>query len=148
MIMRKNTSAYRFVEWSSPEELHQDALQWISDLEFIKDEQQFLNSLIKNHTLELISGEIYNQSKKLVNVLSKEETEVTSLLEAVRRHSNQLEILADGVNQLQEERKYKEAHYILKIDVSRYEDSFKKTKSQIFLLIAKLMKQKKQKRLS
>ncbi len=146
--MRKNTPAYRFVEWSSPGELHQDALDWISDLEFIKVEQQFLNSLIKNHTLELISGEIFSQSKKLVSELSREEKEVTSLLEVVRRHSNQLEILADGINQLQEEKKYKEMHYNLKIDVSRYEDTFKKTKSHIFQLIAKLMKQKKQKRLS
>ena len=146
--MRKNTPAYRFVEWSSPGELHQDALVWISDLEFIKVEQHFLNSLIKNHTLELISGEVFNQSKKLVGELSKEEKEVTSLLEVVKRHSNQLEILADGINQLQEEKIYKEAHYNLKIDVSRYEDTFKKTKSGIFQLIAKLMKQKKQKRLT
>jgi len=146
--MRKNTHTYKFVEWCSPEELHEDALNWLSELEFIKVEQQFLDALIKNYTLELISGDIYTQSLKLVRELSREEKQAASLLEVVQKHSNQLQILADGINQLKEEKKYKEVHYVLKIDVSRYEDDYKKTKREIFSLIKQIMKQKKQKRLT
>ena len=146
--MRKNTPTYKFVEWCSPEELHEDALNWISELEFIKDEQQFLDALIKNHTLELISGDIYSKSLKLVSELSREEKKVAYLLEVVQKHSNQLQILMDGIDQLKEEKKYKEVHYVLKIDVSRYEDDYKKTKREIFSLIKQIMKQKKQKRLT
>ena len=146
--MKRKNPAYKFVEWSSPEELHEATLNWISELEFIKDEQQFLDVLIKNHTLQLISGEIYSQSQAIVSELSKEEKEIKSLLKGVRKHSNELEILIDGIDQIQEENKYKEDHYVLKIEVSRYCDNYKMTKREIFNLIMQIMKRKKQKRLS
>jgi hypothetical protein len=145
--MKTNPFAYKFVEWSNPEELHQESLNWMLELEFIKDEQRFLNELIKNHTLQLISGEMYQSSLAVVNELSKEEKEVISLLKKIKRHTNKLEILVDGIDQLNEEKKYKEDHYMWKIETSTFLDNYKDTKKKIFSLIKQIMKQEKQKRL-
>ncbi len=145
--MKTNPFAYKFVEWSNPEELHQESLNWMLELEFIKDEQRFLNELIKNHTLQLISGEMYQRSLAVVNELSKEEKEVISLLKKIKKHTNKLEILVDGIDQLNEEKKYKEDHYMWKIETSTYLDNYKDTKKKIFSLIKQIMKQEKQKRL-
>jgi len=146
--MKQNNPQYKFVEWSSPEELHQESLRWISQLEFTQDEQQFLNTLIKNHTLQLISGPVYQRSLEVVSELSKEEKEVKRLLRGVRKHANALEILLDGINQLEEESRYKQVHFALKIEVSRYEENYMKTKREIFNIIKQILKQNKQKRIT
>lgn len=146
--MKRNNPQYKFVEWSSPEELHEESLRWISELEFTKDEQKFLDTLIKNHTIQLISGSVYKRSLEVVSELSKEEKEVTQLLDGVRKHTNALEVLLDGINQLEEEARYKQVHYALKIEVSRYYENYKKTKREIFNLIKQILKQKKQKRIT
>lgn len=138
---------YEYVQWSSPEELHQACIAWESELEFIKDEQQFLDELINSYTLSLISKEVYNEAVKLITELSKEEVEVNDILTHVKEHANKLEILVDGIDQIPEEKLYKEAHYHLKIEVERYESDFKKTKTKIFDLVKLIMKQQKQTRL-
>ncbi|MDC8003783.1 hypothetical protein POV27_06955 [Aureisphaera galaxeae] len=146
--MKKAKQAYRFVEWSSPDELHEATLEWKSELEFIKVEQRFLNQLIANHTLELISKEIRKESQELISELYKEEKEVDGLFDDVLKHSNRLEILVDGVDQIQEEKQFKEAHYFLKMEVLSYLNNYKETKRKIFLLIQQIMKKKKRKQIS
>lgn len=146
--MKKNNPQYKFVEWSSPDELHAESLLWRSELEFSRDEQQFLNTLVKNHTLDLISGNTFAKSRKVINDLAKEEKDVSALLERIAKHTNGLEILVDGVNQIKEEAAYKQDHYNLKIEVSRYYENYKKTKRAIFDLIKQIIKQKKQKQIS
>lgn len=148
VVMKKNNPPFKFVEWSSPDELHEESLLWRSELEFSKDEQQFLNALVKNHTLDLISGDTFNKSKKVISALAKEEKEVSALVARVVKHSNGLEILVDGVDQIKEEAAYKKDHYDLKIEVSRYYENYKQTKREIFELIKQIIKQKKQKQIS
>lgn len=138
---------YKYVQWSSPEDLHAACIAWESELEFIKDEQQFLDELIVSHTLSLISKEIYNEALTLIAELSKEEVVINDLLEQVQKHANKLEILVDGIDEIPKEKKYKEEHYHLKIEVEKYENGFRKTKTRIFALIKLIMKQKKQNRL-
>jgi hypothetical protein len=48
-----NMKSYKYVEWISPVEMHQATLDWLSELNFVRDEQKFLNNLVKSHTLEL-----------------------------------------------------------------------------------------------
>lgn len=146
--MKKINSPYKFVEWSSPDELHAESLLWISELEFSKDEQQFLNTLVKNHTLKLISGETFQKSQKVISDLLKEEQLVTKLLKRVQKHANGLEILVDGLDQIEEEAAYKQDHYALKLEVSNYYENYKKTKREIFGLIKQIIQQKKTKQIS
>lgn len=139
---------YKFVQWSSPEELHDACLQWRSDLEFFEKEQQFLDELIKAYIPLLLSGEKYKQAVHLIDELSREEREITNLLKRVRSHTNLVEILVDGIDELEKEKSYKEAHYYLKIEVAKYGKDFRATKSDIFGLIKGIMKQKKQKKIA
>ena len=139
--------AYKYVQWSSPEELHLACVAWGSELEFIKDEQQFLDELIHSYTLSLISKETYNKALVLITELSNEEIAINDLLTRVKDHANNLEILVDGIDQIPEEKQYKETHYQLKIEIEKYEDEFRKTKARIFELIKIIMKQQKQNRL-
>ena len=146
--MIKKNSNYKFVQWSSPEELHGDCLLWMSKLRFIKDEQGFLNDLVKNYTLHLLSEELYERATHFIDLLHKEEMEVVQLLEKIMKHCNGLQILLDGVDEIREERKYKEAHYYRKMEVAVYEQEFQKTKRKIFNLVMNIMKKDSRKQLT
>ncbi|MBL4664054.1 MAG: hypothetical protein JKY22_11005 [Flavobacteriaceae bacterium] len=133
-------SNYNFVQWSSPEELHEDCLQWISKLKFIKDEQGFLNDLIKNHTLEMLSEDLYKSATHFISQLQKEEKEVEKLLQKVENHCKGLKILLDGIDEIREEKSYKEVHYYRKMEVTLFEQEYQKTKKEIFNLIKNIMR--------
>ncbi len=145
--MKPKKPNVKYVEWRSPEELHEASLNWISELKFIKDEQHFLDELIKNNTLQLISGKTFEKSKKIINDLSKKRKVIEPLLKRIINHYNELTILVDGIDQPVEEKKYKEDHRELLVDVSEYLNDYKDIKRSIFDLIKVIMKQSKQKRL-
>ena len=43
---------FKYIEWRDTNGLHEDTLQSLSDLRFLKDELQFLKDLVAEHTLE------------------------------------------------------------------------------------------------
>ncbi|ALM06905.1 hypothetical protein SB49_03120 [Sediminicola sp. YIK13] len=136
-----------YVEWLSPEEMHDMSIQWFSELMFIKDEQLFLNNLIKSYTIQLTDKGVFEKSRELVAELLKAEKEVVSLLKKVQLHSNQLEIMVDDVDQLKMEKAYKATHNDLLLEVNAYGNSYRNIKERMFKLVSKVMKLDKQKRL-
>ncbi|MEW7290024.1 hypothetical protein [Aquimarina sp. 2304DJ70-9] len=145
--MKAKEPNVKYVEWQSPDELHEAALTWVSELKFIKDEQHFLDDLMENYALQLISEKIFEKSKKVVNDLAEERKGLEPLLKEIINHHNALTILVDGKDQPVEEKQYKEDHRALVIKVSQYLNNYKDTKRKIFELIKTIMKQGKQKRL-
>lgn len=145
--MEVNKSNIKYIEWRSTEDLHEDIRNSISELRFIKDEQLFLEDLIKGHTIQLISGNTYEESKDVISMLSKHSKKLPQLLTQLMTHSNNLQILLDEEEVPCEMEDYKEVHYKLMFDVIAYHSKFKKIKRKIFLLIKQLMKQDRQKRL-
>lgn len=137
----------RYIEWISPEEMHSATLAWLSELKFIKDEQRFLNSLVKSHTEQLIDHKIYDRSKQLVGNILDAEKELVGLLKKVQVHENQLEIMVDDVDQPRMEKAYKETHLELMQVMQRYLEDYRKLKTELFKLLSRVFKQEKQKRL-
>jgi uncharacterized membrane protein YgaE (UPF0421/DUF939 family) len=113
----------------------------VSELKFIKDE------LIENHTLQLISKKIFEKSRNILHELSHSRKSLDPLLKKIINHHNQLTILLDGIDQPIKEKQYKENHWGLTIEMSKYFDTYKEVKRKIFDLIKAIIKQGKQKRL-
>lgn len=145
--MKSKFRNIKYVEWRNPEELHADTIEWLSDLEFVKVEQSFLEELIKENTLNLISGDTYAKSKEIVEKLSKSVKNVEVLYNKVLAHSNGLQILIDEIKQEKREEKFKQEHYLLHAEIAVFMGDFKDVKNEIFELIKKIMRQNKQKRL-
>ncbi|GAA4275467.1 hypothetical protein [Aquimarina mytili] len=145
--MKSKEPNVKYIEWRSPEELHETSLNWVSELKFIKDEQHFLDELIENHILQLISGATFEKSKAVVNALSQKKKTIDPLLKRIINHHNELTILLDGIDQPKEEKQYKEDHRVLLVEIANYLNEYKNVKRQIFDLIKTIMKQEKQKRL-
>lgn len=145
--MEINKSHIKYIEWRSIENLHEDILNSISELRFTKDEQQFLEDLILNHTMGLIAGDSYELSKNVITRLTKSRIKLGPLLKKLMAHSNDLESLLDENQILGEMEDFKELHYQLMYEVITYNSQFKRVKKQIFKLIKQIMKDSKQKRL-
>lgn len=140
-------STPRYIEWISPEEMHVTTLSWVSELKFVKDEQLFLNSLVKSFTSELIEQDIYDRSKELVGAILDAENELKGLLKKVQIHENQLEIMIDDVDQPKMEKAYRDTHIALVHEMDSYLTGYRSLKRQLFDLLGKIIKKEKQSRL-
>ena len=138
---------YQKVRGSTPSELHAECLEWISQLKFSKDEQRFLNELIRDYTLPLIADGLFNTSVDLVRELSSEEKELRSLLQRVKAHINNVEVMLNQNLDEREEKAFVETHYYLKLGVYRYARNYRRTKAALFGSIKQLMKSDKKTRL-
>lgn len=145
--MKTANQNVKYVEWRSTEEMHAKTLQWISELEFAKTEQHFLEELIEENTLNILSGNIFSQSKELVTHLSKTETKVNALLPRVKSHNNDLDILVKSEDSKQVQDHVKETHYEIEAAVMSFLSDFKELKTDIFNLIKTIIKKNKQRRL-
>jgi hypothetical protein len=136
-----------FIKWLSAEDLHTDSKEWILELEFLNDEYLFFIDLIKWYTLQLIDFQDYSVSKKITENLSNSKKTNDELYKLVRKHENNLEILVDGINQLKEEKAYKEEHKTLLFLVKNHLKEHRELKLNLFDILKKIKKLEKQKRI-
>ncbi len=145
--MQAKKLKYGYVEWLSAQEMHEDTLRWMSELNFTRDEQLFLNNLIKSYTLELTDAKIFEESKKLINGILHAEKDIVVLMKRVQAHENQLEIMVNDVDELKMEKAYLETHWELLNETEKYLVDYRTLKKNLFELVSKVMKAQKQKRL-
>jgi len=138
---------YKYVEWKSAEEMHFSSNQWISELKFIKDEHQFFEDMLKEYTLPIIESHLLSKVKDLIGRLTKYKQKTETLLNKISEHRNGLQVMVDGVNQLEDENRYKQEHRKLLIDVNQFSLEYNDLKKEIFETVSQALKQQKQKRL-
>jgi len=134
----------KYIEWRSIEELHEETLNCISDLRFTKDEQQFLEDLILNHTMGLLVGKSYELSRNVITRLTKSRNNLGPILKKLMSHNNDLQSLFDKVNNTEEMDNFKKLHNQLMSEFIVYNAQFKKVKKQIFKLIKQILKERRQ----
>ena len=138
---------YKYVEWKSAEEMHFSSLQWISELNFIKDEHQFFEDMLREYTLPIIESHLLSKVKDLIDRLTKYKQQAETLLNKLTEHRNGLQIMVDGINQLEVENRYKNEHRKLLTDVNKFSLEYNNLKKEIFKTVSQALKQQKQKRL-
>ncbi|MEW4922636.1 hypothetical protein [Algibacter sp. 2305UL17-15] len=143
----KQVKVKKYAAWLSAETMHNSSIKWLSELRFAKDEQLFFDDLVKSYTLQLIDSKYFTKSKKIIEQLGKQQKETEELIETIINHEKELKIMVDGINQLKEEKAYKDKHRKLIIKVSRFLENYRTLKSQLFALIKSIIKEGKQKRL-
>ena len=137
----------KYIESKDPDELHIESLNWISELKFIKDEQHFLDDLLKSYTLQLIENVDFTKNKEVISKLNKLRKTGGKLLKKLINHENELLILVDGIDQIKEEKHYRFLHSTYLLEVTNYFNEYKDIKKEIFSAVKQIMKKEKQKRL-
>ncbi len=97
--------------------MHAKTTQWISESEFIKTEQHFLEEPIEENTLNLLSGDTFSKIKELVTHLSNTEKKVDILLPKINGLNNDLEILVKNPETKKVQDHVKDIHYELETAV-------------------------------
>jgi len=143
--MKTKDKKLNYVEWLNADVMHEASQKWLSELEFIKDELSFFDDLIKSYTLPLIDSKHFEESKKMVDKLTKFHTKTDSLIKKVKIHERGLKIMVDGIDQPEAEQIYKAEHRGLVIKVSEFFAKDKAFKTQLFELIKNIIKEQKQK---
>lgn len=143
----KNTKNFRYIEWKSSEEMHFSAQQWSSSLAFVKDEHLFFEDMLREYTLPIIESNLLTEVNELIDRLTESKKEMKKLSGKVANHSNGLEILVDGIDQPEEEKKYKEEHRALLKEINNFLESFQSLKKDIFRIVSGALKKQKQNRL-
>jgi len=137
----------RYIEWFSPAEMHEHSKTWISHLEFMQHEQEFLNGLISFYMAQLADSKLYRRSKEIINDLLDLETKITLLHEVVLKHETQLEIMLDKIDQPKMESAYRDEHHELLERMKDYETEYKQVKKSLFSLISEIIRKEKQQHL-
>lgn len=135
----------KYVEWLSAEDMHKDTLDWISELEFTKDEHSFFENLVNLYTLQLIVTKKFSESSEIIDAINQSEKANILLLEAIKIHRNELQIMVDGIDQLKEEESYKKEHRNLIILVNEFLDDYQSLKTQLFGVFREIIRNEKQK---
>lgn len=128
----------------APQHLHNEALEWLSDLEFYKTEISFLTKLLDIAFLRVTSDENLNQLKALERkVRSFREKTLDDLHLLITKHENHLSKLDEDVFK---KKKYEidEEHRNHYKDVVDFAEEIKELKKEIFTLVEVQMKRSKQ----
>ncbi|AXP82283.1 hypothetical protein CJ739_3221 [Mariniflexile rhizosphaerae] len=137
----------KHVEWLNAEEMHKHTQDWLSELEFVKDEHIFFEDLVKTHTLQIIDTKKFSKYQEIIETIKHFEKRNNSLIKAIKVHGNALKIMVDDVNQPKEEKVYKKEHENLIIQVSEFLKDYQSLKSQLFTEVKNILKKEKQQRL-
>lgn len=126
--------------------LHTKAQQWISEIEFIKIEQNFLKELLSEHIIGLCETHNYDKAKMFLNGIEHEAKLGNKLIESIKEHKINLALLLENI-QLKNETKFRDNHKLLKVEVKNYIENFKYIKEQVFELVLLIMKNEKERKL-
>ena len=131
---------------NSIECLHESTQEWVTEIEFIKIEQQFLKELLSEHIIELCKSDNFNTAKLLLKGIDHENILGNDLLISIDDHNVNLSLLIENIY-LKKEEDFRKNHQMLKVEVQNYIQNFKYIKEQIYELVLHIMKLNKQNRL-
>lgn len=140
----KTTQTYaRFVEWLSADDMHTDTKEWLSQLQFIKDEHSFFEDLVTSNTLQLIKPEKFVHNKEIIDAINRSQKQNRLLIDDVRVHKNKLQIMVDGIDQPKEEEAYKNDHRLLVTKINTFLKYYTALKLQLFDIVKNIKKEEK-----
>jgi len=125
-------------------ELHDQSVQWINEIQFMNDEQVFLEHLLSSHFLELSSSKLYETTKRLIRKLKEVEVLGNDLMDKIQLHNKHVGTIIENFNKEYQVNVDRE-HQSIKKDLDSYLLKFRYIKKKIFGIIKSIMKEHKQK---
>ena len=125
-------------------ELHDQSVQWINEIQFMTDEQVFLEHLLSSHFLELSSSKLYETTKRLIRKLKEVESLGNNLMDKIQLHNKHVGTIIENFNKEYQVNVDLE-HQSIKKDLDSYLLKFRYIKKKIFGIIKSIMKEHKQK---
>ncbi len=124
--------------------LHTITQKCIADLEFILDEQRFLQDLLSTFFIDLCKVELLPDTRVLNQSLAESSKKCNLLILELQTHEKHLATLLESIH-MKGEISYRESHKELITNFDQFVINNKSIKIRIFTIIKNIMKQHKQK---
>ncbi|MDP3313257.1 hypothetical protein [Lutibacter sp.] len=124
------------------DQLHKESQNWISEIEFIKVEQFFLQELLSEHIMGICNTHNFKNAKFFLNSINNEKILGLKLIESIKEHKINLALLIERIY-LKKEDSFRKNHKLLELDLKNYVQNFKYIKEQVFELILVIMRNEK-----
>jgi len=128
----------------SIDELHHDSKNWLSEIEFIKDEMKFLTNLLSSHYIDLIDTGLKTNIKEFVKQISEEKKTGKELYSLIHNHERILSKLIN-TKSVTTNKNYLDTHKKFEHEMIVFLRRYKKLKKGIFKMLEMTMKKKHQK---
>ncbi len=133
----------KYTEWKDAEQMHSECVNWLLQLEFIKNEHRFIMDLIDKFFSDLGEMNHYRESSSEINELNENRLEVEALIEKMKKHNNELVILVDDEDQLEAEKAVRKDHQVLAENVEMAMRNFGDHKRKFFSILTNIMREQK-----
>jgi len=140
-------SQLKYIEWLDTDEMHEASKEWLSELNFIKDEHLFFEDLVTQFTSQLLAFGNFSNNKEIVDAINRSQKRNNTLIEAIKIHENELQVMVDGIDQLEEEKAYTKEHSDLIIATTDFLKEYRTLKTQLFDIIKNIKKEDKNRHL-
>lgn len=127
--------------------MHETSKEWLSELNFIKDEHLFFEDLVTQFTSQLLAFDNFSNNKEIVDAINRSQKRNNTLIEAIKIHENELQVMVDGIDQLEEEKAYTKEHSDLIIATTDFLKEYRTLKTQLFDIIKNIKKEDKNRHL-
>jgi hypothetical protein len=127
--------------------MHEASKEWLSELNFIKDEHLFFEDLVTQFTSQLLAFDNFSNNKEIVDAINRSQKRNNTLIEAIKIHENELQVMVDGIDQLEEEKAYTKEHSDLIIATTDFLKEYRTLKTQLFDIIKNIKKEDKNRHL-
>lgn len=125
-------------------DLHEQTVQWINEIEFMADEEVFLEHLLSAHFLDLSSSKLYDTTQKLIRKLKESGNLGKDLMKRILAHNKHVSVVIETFNK-EYDKEIDREHQSIKKDLDSYVLKFRFVKKKIFNIIKEIMKDHKQK---
>lgn len=129
------------------ENIHNLYKEWIAELDFIFEEEQFFEDIINTHFIALCNLDLYNKSKDIVHQITINKTKLEILRIKIYTNKKRLTTQMETQNPAGESY-FHDIHQELFNEFSDHLKTSKSIKSASYNLIKKILLKNKQKRIN
>ncbi|GAA4272860.1 hypothetical protein U6A24_06225 [Aquimarina gracilis] len=125
-------------------EIHLDALEWKSSLQFINRELKFINQLLNSYVFEPNTPNLFERLQEYKAQIQKVEEEIESLHQSIRKHESELGGMLE-CDTISCDHEYYMEHELLKTSYNTLYKKFRELKSNVFGYAGGILKTKRDK---
>ncbi|MEX1383539.1 hypothetical protein [Lutibacter sp.] len=130
----------------SIEELHENSKTWLSEIDFISYEIQFLKHLLGAKYIDCLDAGLHERIKEFTKEIFEKKNDCISLKEKVLKHEVQISKLIDRDDE--SKKNFLETHTNLALKINKFISSYKYLKMQLFEILEDTLEKKRQKKLT
>jgi len=128
------------------EELHMASKTWLSEIDFISYEIQFLKNLLGTKYIDCLEVGLYERIKEVTKEIFDKKNDCVSLKELIINHETKI---SDLIEQDKDgDKNFLEAHTKLALKINKFISSYKYLKMQVFEIVENTLEKKRQKKLN